>query len=236
MRSRPISQKGSSTSENAASLYTSTQFSAQSILTSRAVPDGVDAFQWRRTAMSQSLPVLLAAKGYDAALASIALHTVGCERGIPGIRCKTLESLASPSVEWTIESTWRKEINQLVQLALFRLSPHALKPRIYDEGQWRIPAVYPVPMQPGLAPTLHHETRTDLQVLDALTASVRSEDGPPRFRFLHLFGAHFPASIDARCEEPQTGPVRARAVGDDPLHDAEAGGPTPSVPRRGDLR
>ena len=44
---------------NAASLYTSTQFSAQSVLTSQSVPSGVDAFDWRRSAMEESLPVLL---------------------------------------------------------------------------------------------------------------------------------------------------------------------------------
>lgn len=197
---------------NAASLYISTQFSAQSILTSRAVPDGVDALKWLRTAMLESLPVRLAEQGYDAAIASIVLHTVACERGIPGISCKTLASIASPNIEWTIESTWRKEVNLLVHLALFRLAPHNVKPRVYDAGIWQFPAPYPLRERPGFAPGVHHKTRTDLKALDALAASVQRDDGPPRFRFLHLFGAHFPANIDANCKDPVTGGLRKRAV------------------------
>lgn len=82
---------------NAASLYTSTQFSAQSVLTSQSVPSGVDAFSWRRSVMAQSLPVLLAERGYETTLASVAFHTVGCERGISGIRCLTLIRSRAPT-------------------------------------------------------------------------------------------------------------------------------------------
>jgi hypothetical protein len=49
-------------------------------------------------------------------------------------------------------------------------------------------------------------------VIEGLTTSARSADGPPRFRYLHLFGTHFPAAIDATCAEPAKGGLRVRAV------------------------
>lgn len=197
---------------NAASLYTSTQFSAQSVLTSQAVPEEVDAHAWRRSAMVQSLPALLSERGYDAALASIAPHTIGCERKIPGVHCKPVRSLTSPNIHWTITSTWRREVNLLVHLAVFRLTPHAIKPQVYDEGQWHIPAPYPLPQEPSLPPGIHSNTLTDLKILDGLINGVRRSPGPPRFRFLHLFGAHFPATVDPLCAGPASGSIRERSV------------------------
>ena len=60
---------------NAASLYTTTELSVQSILTSRAVPDGVDALSFRAQQMRKSLPVVLHDRGFDSQLATIASIT-----------------------------------------------------------------------------------------------------------------------------------------------------------------
>jgi arylsulfatase A-like enzyme len=40
----------------------------------------------------------------------------------------------------------------------------------------------------------------DLLVLRRLTREIVAADVPPRFRLLHLFGAHVPASLDRDCE------------------------------------
>ena len=197
---------------NAISLYTSTQFSAQSILSGRAVPDDTDAANWLKRAISRSLPVLLAEEGYDTELASIALHTIGCPWGLPGVRCRTLWTLRTSDLEEAKASAWRSEVSLLARLAAFRAAPHVLKRRVYDAGEWHLPAVYPLPAVRNVGAGVHRDTQTDLAVLDALTARVRGEDGPPRFRFLHLFGAHFPAVVDERCERRPEGDWRGRTV------------------------
>jgi len=197
---------------DAISLYTSTQFSAQSILTGRAVPEGVDAANWIERAMSRGLPVRLSEQGYDVELASIAPHTIGCKRGLPGVRCRTLRTLQISDLAEARASDWRSEVSLLVRLAAFRATPHGLKPSVYDAGEWHLPAVYPLPATRRVGTAVHRDTQTDIAVLDALTAQLRGEDVPPRFRFLHLFGAHFPAAVDERCERRPDGDGRARAV------------------------
>jgi len=69
---------------NAVSPYTNTTFGLQAILTSRAVPAGVDGLEWRAEAMKTSLPARLAEKGFDVQLATFLPRFISCP--IPGLR------------------------------------------------------------------------------------------------------------------------------------------------------
>ena len=189
---------------NAASLYRTTQFSLQSILTSHAVPDGVDAMVWRAAAMESSLPAVLARRGFDSRLVTFA-RQIHCNREIPGIHCTRLAMWRDPSPSLAFESAVRADVSLLFQLGAFRLTPHWLKPRIYDAGAWGIPELYPRLSDPSaLAADISLGTRDDLMLLETLIRDFRLEDAAPRFRFFHLHGAHYPNAINANCERLPT--------------------------------
>jgi hypothetical protein len=194
---------------NAVSLYTTTQFSLQSILTSRAVPDGKDALGWRAGVMAQSLPAVLAARGFDSQLATFSRASIACGQPILGLACARLAALRSSGTATGLDSQWRADVSLMLRLGFFRVAPHWLKPYVYDSGEWGVPAAYPIRKR---SVDIHDANLTDLEVLDNLAASVQAKDVAPRFRFLHLNGSHIPTTIDARCEAVAIGNTRERAV------------------------
>lgn len=183
---------------NAVSLYTETNFSLQSILTSKAVPDRSQPSAWIEEQMTSSLPAVLARRGFDSALVTFADAAIRCSGVSHGYRCIRASLLAEPAA-YAADAAWREDMSDLFSLGLFRLAPHFVKPRIYDHGRWRIRGLYPVHIRPRLNPQIHRSSRRDLAVFDELIRSASADDGVPRFRFFHFFAAHFPNTIDAHC-------------------------------------
>jgi hypothetical protein len=84
----------------------------------------------------------------------------------------------------------------LVDLALFRIVPEALRPAVYNQGAWLLSRA-----DDGVA--------TSNAVLDLMAGSMRVGERRPVVRFVHLFSSHAPASVDAACQpvrEPWTRP------------------------------
>jgi hypothetical protein len=108
-------------------------------------------------------------------------------------------TLANPG---SASSAWREDVSNLFALGLFRLSPHFLKPRIYDAGSWQARRLYPPREAIARDPRILYETRTDLAVFDELIASASVGDTTPRFRFLHFYGLHRPYTVDESCSYP----------------------------------
>ena len=193
---------------NAISLYTSTQFSLQSMLTASAVPGGKGALGWRSRQMRKSLPVALSNAGFDAHLVSFAPPNLSCSNLAGSVPCTLLSSVGKLSAADAHALGVNRE---LVQLGLFRLAPHILKLQIYDAGEWKIAGPFGAQSAPPAA-SLPRATRDDLMALGQLTKELSVEDIAPRFRFLHFAGAHAPALARADCNGRATGDPRERAV------------------------
>ncbi|MGE4608704.1 MAG: sulfatase-like hydrolase/transferase, partial [Myxococcota bacterium] len=187
---------------NANSLYAATQFSLQSILTAAAVPDGVNGARWVQGAMRRrSVAADLASRGFDSAFVSFSRATRSfCGPQLPQ-RCILARRLVVDEPAALVEQASRAEVSEVFAVGLFRLVPHFLKPLVYDQGEWHLPELLPTSQRLELEidPRIHASTRLDLQVLDRITHDLRVEDVPSRFRFLHLFGPHPPATVDRDC-------------------------------------
>ena len=180
---------------NATSLYARTEFSLQSMLTARAIPDNVDLRKWRMEHIEQTLPAILSERGFDAVLTTFTranFRNFGTWRYHRVLDATIAEAGSANSV-------WRNDVNDLFAIGLFRLSPHSLKSLIYDNGSWRVRPLYSRARPEPRDSRIQYETRTDLGVLDKLATSASADDVAPRFRFLHLYGAHRPYSVDGSC-------------------------------------
>lgn len=184
---------------NAVSLYALTQFSLQSMLTAAAVPDGLNAPIWARSGLlRRSVAVDLAERGFDAALVSFTGSLYNCGSGAAH-RCLKAKRLVIDGPIALAEETTRSEVSEIFWVGLFRLTPHFLKPRVYDQGEWHLPRLLPARKPLDIDPRIPWRTRSDLAILDRITSRVTVEAVPPRFRFLHLFGVHPPARVDRQC-------------------------------------
>ena len=194
---------------NAVSLYDRTQYSLQSMLTSKAVPDKVDYAQWTRENAAHSLPVKLVEEGFDTVLTTFAPpHYNDFGRwGYNRVLSANLVELGSAS------AAWRQDVSNMFALGLFRLAPHFLKPRIYDDGQWRIRRLYPPEEAIWQSEKDPYKTPADLAAFDELMASASAAATAPQFRFQHFYGVHKPWTVDDVCGEVDRSlTLRGRAI------------------------
>ena len=92
----------------------------------------------------------------------------------------------------------------LVDLALFRIVPEALKPSVYSQERWLVSRAF-----------AEDVVITSNGVLDLMARSMRVAERRPVARFVHLFGTHAPARVDAGCQ-PVRGPwTRQSAIAQD---------------------
>jgi hypothetical protein len=178
-----------------------TKNSVLTILTSRTSEDR----SWRGM-MAQSLPTRLAEQGFDALGTTIPGGLLlSRDWGYRYVASATLAAAGSAS------AAWREDVSDMFALGTFRLSPHFLKRRIYHDGQWRTPRLYPQRNAVSRDPKIHRETRRDLAVFDELIASASAGNTAPQFRFLRFFGLHRPATVTQNCDHlPSATPRRRR--------------------------
>jgi len=84
--------------------------------------------------------------------------------------------------------------------AMFRQLPIALRPSFYADGQMQFErrCSPSIPKQPSAL---------DLDVLRKLSKSTTADDGPPKFIYVHLWGAHPPASLRSDCQITEPDPA-----------------------------
>jgi hypothetical protein len=187
---------------NATSLYVKTVHSVHSMLTSRTIPGP----NWRGV-MAESLPNRLAEQGFDAVVTTFG--PTFRASGDWGYRYVTGAALAGAGAA---SAAWREDVSDMFALGTFRLSPHFLKRRIYYDGQWRTPRLYPQLNTVSRNPKVHQRTRMDLAVFEELIASASAGNTAPQFRFLHFFGPHRPWTVDQNCDYPPTATGRRRTI------------------------
>jgi len=153
---------------------------------------------YRRSVVERSFMARLAAAGYDGMLVNPTLN-----RCPDGIACDHEAVLVHGRARSLAEAALF-----LVDLAVFRIVPDAMKPAVYAEGSW-------------MATRLLGERRgafwfdavTSNSVLELFAQSMRIESPRPVARFLHLFSTHSPASLDAECRQVRDLPwIRQTAI------------------------
>jgi hypothetical protein len=157
--------------------------------------------------MAQSLPTLLVEQGFGAVVTTPEDPFLRPRDW--GYRYVPSAALAGAG---SASAAWREDVSDMFALGTFRLSPHFLKRRIYDDGQWRTPRLYPQRTAVSRDPKIHHLTRMDLAVFDELIASASAGSTAPQFRFLHFFGLHQPATVARNCDHLLGGLPRRRVI------------------------
>ena len=85
------------------------------------------------------------------------------------------------------------EMARLVDVVMFRQAPHFIKPIIFNNHAFRLRQVY-------AGEKRVYETQRDLEVLSSLSRESYVGTNTLAFKFLHFWGAHFPAVLDGNCE------------------------------------
>jgi hypothetical protein len=96
-------------------------------------------------------------------------------------------------------AVWRENVSDLFALGVFRLSPHFLKPRVYDDGTWQIRRLYPLRPTVELDGRIDPKSQMDLAVFQQLIESASADAERPQFRFMHLFAVHPPSTTGPTC-------------------------------------
>lgn len=121
----------------------------------------------------------LAEKGFRADLLNPMMNK--CPKGV---RCLSDEVLLNGLARGSVESSVL-----LIDLALLRSVPAVLRNRVFNQGMFVLGNL--------LDPQSGHPRSNEALRLVTARASV---GGPPSVKFLHLFGSHPPARIDAQCQ------------------------------------
>lgn len=101
-----------------------------------------------------------------------------------GVHCYSDEVLLNGLVRGSVESS-----ALLIDLALLRSVPAILRNRVFNQGMFVLGNL--------LDPQSGHPRSNEAL---RLVTSRASAGGPPSVKFLHLFGSHPPARIDAQCQ------------------------------------
>ena len=126
----------------------------------------------------------LSRNGYEAALVNP--HSGLCPESV-GVCVTDTEVLGGGGA-----ASRARDAATLLDLALLRVAPLALKRSVYDDGRWRI-----APLVEDSR--LVHPVVRGLNLQRALAARLSAADRPPTVKFLHLFDTHLPMVLDARC-------------------------------------
>ncbi len=108
----------------------------------------------------------------------------------------------------TVEGFFRSVVAQslyLVDLTIYRLAPREIRNQLYNDGQWFLSTALPT------GRLSQHAAATMAQLSKASTL-----DSPtPTAKFIHLFHAHHPFTVDADCRERDVSytPEAAKAAG-----------------------
>jgi len=186
---------------DAVSQFGRTEFSLPSMLLSTMIPEVPHVRGWIRDQMPQSLPARLTERGFDAVMVSF-WTAIPCGTEELGYECVRHRTLVEPLMA---NALLREDVSNMFALGLFRLSPHFFKSWVYNDGRSRVPKLYPTREATVRNSKIWHHSRTDLAVLDLLTASAVADALAPQFRLLHFFAAHNPSTLNKNCEYPGDG-------------------------------
>jgi hypothetical protein len=123
-------------------------------------------------------------------------YQVDAVSGLVFDRPSTTHYYRLPTPYVTYESYVRFAGWQLADFALFRHSPHVLKPWIYNDQSWRLQTTFG---QSGDTPGRRYLPVNGQAFLADYTTRVRVAFDRPTYKYLHIGIPHWPVSVDGKC-------------------------------------
>lgn len=202
---------------DAISSFPKTYTSVPSLLTGRSFDNSQPFPEYlRRAYLGDSLPRVLKRQGYDVRYRSFTWQPYLAD---PRVADNITAPRAGQSARWME----RQERTQLLNLLLFRLTPHAGKRWAYNDGQFRlrVPGRDDDGDGRGSSDELLPEQRVhsrgnlsaDLAFLDRTLTFLTADSPRPTLRIWHLNGVHQPFVLDRTMayvarREPEAGAIR----------------------------
>lgn len=130
--------------------------------------------------------------------------------------CKSFKRSACQSLDQAVASdkgtAATNQLLKLLDLTLFRYSPHFLKKKIYDDSHWflqNIGRVSPPPIPAGEKNYVQYSVTPSqeltFQFVDSFITRLSVDSATPSFKLLHLMVPHGPYTTNAECG-PYVGP------------------------------
>ncbi len=197
---------------NSVSAFPKTYTSVPSILTGRAFDNSQPLPAFLAESYAVSLPARLHRLGYDVRLWSFTPQALLPLPGLADNIVSTADELSGA------ESIRRHDRDLLLNMALFRLAPHVLKPRVYNEGRFVFRHAAAPPDECRL-PRAARQRAAELAYFDTLfvdefmaCAAVGGHDAT--FRFFHLMGGHPPFRLGREFQFVGVQPISREAFRD----------------------
>jgi len=187
---------------NSTSAFPKTYASIPSLLTGQAYDNSEPLHDYlQRIYLNESLPARLTLDGFDSRLLSSSPHSLIAHPRVAANVSDVQGKAASPAV-------LAGETETIANLMLFRLSPHLLKPMIYNNGDFRISLDQPATASsPGRCSLTEDERRFskdrksfDNVFLDEFTKCSKASLSQPALKFYHLYAPHAPYQLDENFE------------------------------------
>lgn len=102
--------------------------------------------------------------------------------------------------------TFSKELALLMDMSIFRLSPHLAKPFVYNNGHWRLSDK-----------VVNNKERAEIsnEMLEMLAKNINVSSNIPTIKLLHLYGTHAPVVLNKKCHRVSSPWIREAAIDQD---------------------
>ncbi len=181
---------------NATSAFPKTYTSVPSILTSQVFDNSVPVHEFMSSAYEESLPRLLNESGFDVRLWGFAPQVFKLDPLLA-------DNVVKAGEDWS-QSIESRDLALLVNLSLFRLSPHFLRPYVYNHGEfiWGEGADNSGECQLDRASRRFskQQRQFDSNFFDEFLHCTEIKKEEPVFRVFHLMGVHAPLKRDNQFE------------------------------------
>ncbi len=183
---------------NSVSNFPKTYASIPSLLTGEAYDNSKPLHDYlREVYLERSLPARLTANGFDSRLLSSSPHALVAH---PSVAANVSDNTGNAISNSLVSD----EAETIANLMLFRVSPHLLKPAVYNEGEFRISISESSSPATSTNCNLSDDERNfskerrsfDNVFLDEFAKCAQSSLEQPALKFYHLYAPHAPYQAD----------------------------------------
>ena len=198
---------------NSVSAFPKTYASIPALLSGRSFDNSEPLPRYLKKAyIEESISARLKEAGYDARYSSSSPHSLFAHPLVAENVANVKGALVNS------ESVITKDSELLANMVLFRLSPHLLKPYVYNRGDFLLN--FKEPKDPKTETATHcqldNEARIyskdrasfDNNLLDEFRACANGSLEEPAFRFFHLYAPHAPYRMDAAFQDIGNKPLK----------------------------
>ena len=101
------------------------------------------------------------------------------------------------ATEPTFSEKKAKEALHLLDLSMFRVAPHYIKPRVYNDNDWLMTYIASFLVPDGVKSVVSTDNLFTIgAMVDRMPAKLPTERGEKAFKYYHLAGVHSPLSVN----------------------------------------